>query len=104
MAETSAKSPAGAAHNDTLENEVLVQQFNQGRAWAFERIVEANQAEIATLANRLLGWAGDVEDVVQDVFLSAFVGLKKFRCQSSLKTWLFTITINECRNYRYKQM
>jgi len=30
------------------------------------------------LANRLLGWSGDVEDVVQDVFLSVFVGRKKF--------------------------
>lgn len=30
-----------------------------------------------------------------------FVGLKKFRSKSSLKTWLFTI--NKCRTYRYRR-
>jgi RNA polymerase sigma-70 factor (ECF subfamily) len=74
-----------------------------GRA-AFDRIVDEYSAEIAVLANRLLGWPGEVEDVVQDVLLAAFLGLKKFRCDCSLKTWLFTITVNKCRTYRYKRM
>jgi len=74
-----------------------------GRA-AFDRIVEQYSADIAVLANRLLGWPGDVEDVVQDIFLAVFVGLKKFRGECSLRSWLFTITINKCRTYRYKRM
>jgi len=74
-----------------------------GRA-AFDRIVERYSADIAVLTNRLLGWPNDVEDVVQDIFLAVFVGLKKFRGECSLKSWLFTITINKCRTYRYKQI
>jgi len=99
------------------DDESLVKQFSQGdqaegldrikppfgRA-AFDRIVERYSADIAVLTNRLLGWPGDVEDVVQDIFLAVFVGLKKFRCECSLKSWLFTITINKCRTYRYKRM
>jgi len=85
-------------------DELLVEQFNRGDDSAFDRIVEEYSADIAVLANRLLGWPGDVEDVVQDIFLAAFVGLKKFRCECSLKTWLFTITINKCRSYRHKRM
>ncbi len=102
---------------ESVDDEVLVKQYNQGdqaedldsikppfgRA-AFDRIVEEYSADIAVLANRLLGWPGDVEDVMQDVFLAAFVGLKKFRFECSLKTWLFTITINKCRSYRYRRM
>lgn len=88
----------------TLDDELLVRQFNQGDDSAFDRIVEEHSADIAVLANRLLGWPGEVEDLVQDVFLAAFLGLKKFRCECSLKTWLFTITINKCRSFRYKQM
>ncbi|NIP26388.1 MAG: sigma-70 family RNA polymerase sigma factor [Phycisphaerae bacterium] len=88
----------------TLDDEFLVKKFNQGDDSAFDRIVEEYSADIAVLANRLLGWPGVVEDIVQDVFLAAFLGLKKFRCECSLKTWLFTITINKCRSYRYKQM
>jgi len=86
------------------DDECLVNQFNQGNDSAFDGIVKKYSADVAVLANRLLGWPGDVEDVVQDIFLAAFVGLKKFRGQCSLKTWLFTITINKCRSYRYKQM
>ncbi len=86
------------------DDEVLVGKFNQGDASVFERIVQQYTAEIAVLANRLLGWPGDVEDITQDIFLAAYLGLKKFRCDCSLKTWLFTITTNRCRSYRYKRM
>ncbi len=79
-------------------DELLVEHFNRGDDSAFERIVEEYSADIAVLANRLLGWPGEVEDIVQDVFLAAFACLKKFRCECSLKTWLFTITINKCHN------
>jgi RNA polymerase sigma factor (sigma-70 family) len=86
------------------DDEYLVKQFSQNDESTFERIVEQYSADIAVLANRLLGWPGDVEDVVQDIFLAVFAGLKKFRGECSLKSWLFIITINKCRTYRYKRM
>jgi RNA polymerase sigma-70 factor (ECF subfamily) len=86
------------------DDEYLVKQFSQDNESTFEGIVEQYSADVAVLANRLLGWPGDVEDVVQDIFLAVFVGLKKFRGQCSLKSWLFIITINKCRTYRYKQI
>ena len=88
----------------TIDDERLVEQFKRGDESAFDRIVEQYSSDIAALSNRLLGWSGEVDDVVQDIFLAAFLGLKKFRCECSLKTWLFTITVNKCRSYRYKRM
>jgi len=93
-----------AVMTERTDERVLVERFNGGDDGAFERIVEIHSEGIGVLANRLLCWSGDVEDVVQDVFLAAFVGLKKFRFQCNLKTWLFTITINKCRTHRYKRM
>ena len=87
-----------------IDDELLAERFRRGDESAFERIVEQYSADVVALANRLLGWPGEVEDITQDIFLAAFVGLKKFRCDCSLKTWLFTITINKCRSYRYKRM
>jgi RNA polymerase sigma-70 factor (ECF subfamily) len=89
---------------ESIDDEYIVKQFNRGDESAFDRIVEQYSSDIAALANRLLGWSGEVEDVTQDIFLAAFLGLKKFRCESSIKTWLFTITVNKCRRYRYKRM
>jgi len=89
---------------ETINDEFLVEQFSRNKESAFESIIERYSADVSALANRLLGWPGDVEDVTQEVFLAAFVGLKKFRCDCSLKTWLFTITINKCRSYKYKRL
>jgi len=89
---------------ETINDEHLVEQFSQGKESAFESIVELYSADVAALANRLLGWPSDVEDITQDVYLAAFLCLKKFRCDCSLKTWLFTITINKCRSYKYKRL
>ncbi|MHC4557117.1 MAG: RNA polymerase sigma factor [Planctomycetota bacterium] len=89
---------------EMIDDELLVERFSRGDESAFDRIVENYSADVTALANRLLGWPGEVEDVTQDIFLSAFLGLKKFRCECSLKTWLFTITINKCRSYRYRRM
>ncbi len=92
-----------AAMAEPNDDELLVEQFSRGDDSAFERIVERYSAEVAALANRLLGWPGDVEDLTQDIFLAAFLGLKKFRCDCRLRTWLFTITINKCRSFRRRR-
>ena len=87
---------------EKIDDEHLIEQFRRGDESAFERIVERYSPEVAALANRLLGWPGEVEDVTQEIFLAAFLGLKKFRGECRLKSWLFTITINKCRSYRHR--
>jgi len=82
------------------EEQILVERFGSGEDSAFDRIVERYAAEVAALANRLLGWPQDVDDIVQDVFMAAFTGLRRFRGDCRLRTWLFTITINKCRRHR----
>ena len=89
---------------ETIDDELLVRRFSRGDESAFDRIVERYSSDVGTLANRLLGWPGEVEDVGQEVFLAAYLGLGRFRCECSLKSWLFAITINKCRNHRRKRL
>jgi RNA polymerase sigma factor (sigma-70 family) len=86
------------------EDEALVARFRRGEDSAFDRIIEVHGAEVAALAYRLLGWRQDADDVVQEVFIAAFKGLKRFRGDCSLRTWLFTITISKCRTHRYRRL
>jgi RNA polymerase sigma-70 factor (ECF subfamily) len=87
------------------EDLALVERFRRGDDSAFDRIVERYSAEVAALAHNLLGWPRDVDDIVQEVFVAAFLGLKSFRGDCSLRAWLFTITLNKCRSYhRYRRM
>ena len=52
------------------------------------------------LAFRLLNDQSDASDVVQEVFLKVFRNVGSFRGQSSLKTWMYRITVNEAHNAR----
>jgi RNA polymerase sigma-70 factor (ECF subfamily) len=55
---------------------------------------------VSRLVSRLTGWSEDREDLVQEVFLLALRGAKRFRGESKLSTWLTRITINVCRSYQ----
>jgi RNA polymerase sigma-70 factor, ECF subfamily len=72
----------------------------------FNQIVALHHEQVSRLAHRLLGWRDRdaVDDVVQEVFLVALRRLKSFRGDSSLRTWLMGITINECRSYRRRSV
>lgn len=39
------------------------------------------------------------EDIVQDVFIRYYINLEKFENRSSVKTFLYRITVNECHNH-----
>jgi len=86
------------------EDEILVKRFTGGDRSAFDEIVSRHQVCVAQLVHRLLGWPNDVDDVVQNVFTSAYTGLKRFRGRSTLATWLTRIAINACRTHRRRQL
>jgi len=52
---------------------------------------------VARVAYRILGREGEVEDVVQDVFLKAHRGLASVRDPGAIKAWLATLTVRVAR-------
>lgn len=82
----------------------LLARLSQGDVGAFDVLVTQYQDRVAGLAWRLLGWRHDVEDVVQDVFLTVLQKLPQFRGESRLTTWLYRITVNRCRRERRKRL
>jgi RNA polymerase sigma-70 factor, ECF subfamily len=71
----------------------------QGRVKSFSNIIVKYQDRIYTLVVRSIKNQEDAKDLTQNVFINAFSSLKKFRKQSSLKTWLYRIAINQVKNY-----
>ncbi len=63
-------------------------------------MIELYEQPIYGLAYRLLGNETDACDVVQEVFLKIFRGVNGFREQSSLRTWIYRIAVNEAQNRR----
>lgn len=66
----------------------------------FSAIYQAHSAAVYYLALRLTGQAAVAEDVTHDVFLKAFRARDSFRGDASIRTWLYQITLNHCRNLR----
>jgi RNA polymerase sigma-70 factor (ECF subfamily) len=78
----------------------LVRALREGSERAYETLLLRFQQPVYNLALRLLNDPSDASDVVQEVFLKIFRNVGHFRGQSSLKTWVFRITINEAHNQR----
>jgi RNA polymerase sigma-70 factor (ECF subfamily) len=72
----------------------LVTAAKNGDRSAFDKLVQATYADAYTLAYRLTGNEEDARDVVQDAYLRAYKGIKRFRGDAQFSTWLYRITAN----------
>ena len=72
----------------------LVTAAKAGDRSAFDDLVRATYADTYTLAYRLTGNEEDARDVVQDAYLRAYKGLRRFRGDAQFSTWLYRITAN----------
>jgi RNA polymerase sigma-70 factor, ECF subfamily len=82
------------------EDDELVRRLRAGEEAAYEALLARFQQPVYNLACRLASNPGDASDVVQEVFLKVFRNVGHFRRQSSLKTWIYRITVNEAHNQR----
>jgi RNA polymerase sigma-70 factor (ECF subfamily) len=83
--------------------EVLVRRAQRGDRFAFERLVEAHQRRMYTLAARVLGSPEDAADAVQDALVRAWLALPKFRGDARFSTWLYRIVVNAAHDIRTKR-
>ncbi len=78
----------------------LVESLRDGSERAYEELLIRFQQPVYALALRLLDDPSEACDVVQEVFLKVFRNVSSFRGQSTLKTWIYRITVNEAHNAR----
>jgi RNA polymerase sigma-70 factor (ECF subfamily) len=83
---------------DQLSEIDLVAACLDGRPGAFDVIVQRHRRPVYRLCYRFVANHEDASDLSQDVFLRAYRGLKNFKGQSSLATWLYRIGVNVCLN------
>ncbi len=87
----------GADASSREADQTMVREALSGDP-GFERLVKAHERMVYRVAFRFLNDEPGALDVVQEVFIRVHRSLSKFRGDSALSTWIYTITANLSRN------
>lgn len=94
--------PADAAPDHSkyaeLDDAALVSASVAGHRDAFDVIVQRHRRSVYQVCFRFVSNHEDASDLAQDTFVRAWRGLKNFKGQSALSTWLYRIAVNVCLN------
>jgi RNA polymerase sigma-70 factor (ECF subfamily) len=72
----------------------LVEQARAGRHEAFEELVRRYSNRAYRAAHRIVRDTETAQDVLQEAFLKAYRGLRRFECRSGFYTWFYRIVVN----------
>jgi RNA polymerase sigma-70 factor, ECF subfamily len=80
-----------------------IERSRNGESEAFGQLAERYQRRIFSLVYHLIRRPTDVEDMVQEILVKAFVGIRSYNFQASFGTWLSRVAINHCYDYMRRQ-
>ncbi len=75
-----------------------IKEASEGSMSAFRQIYDKTSGFVYNVALRILNNKEDAQEVTQDVFVNIFKSLNKYQFESSLKTWIYRITVNTSLN------
>ena len=96
------RTRARVDHKNSQEA-ALIRRVQAGDEMAFREIVERYQSKIFSIIYGILRNHNDAEDIAQQVFTKVYFSVGNFDFRSSLLTWVYKITVNECYDYLRKK-
>ena len=89
--------------DNATSDETLIQRLQAHDEIAFAEIVERYQTKVFSIIYGILRNHNDAEDIAQQVFSKTYFAIRSFDSRSSLLTWIYRITVNECYDYLRKR-
>lgn len=87
----------------STDEAALVRRVQNGDEIAFREVVDRYQAKVFSIIHGILRNHNDAEDIAQQVFSKIYFSIGNFDFRSSLLTWIYKITVNECYDYLRKK-
>lgn len=78
-----------------MDEQRVIQRAKTGCHEAFNQIVQTYYRPVVSQCLNIVGDPMEAEDVAQDVFLDAYLGLPGFRGEAKLSSWLYRMTANK---------
>jgi len=82
------------------EEAALVSELQAGSEEAYSYLLAVYQNPVFNLVSHLLANSSDAADVMQEIFIKVFRGIRHFQGSSSLRTWIYRIAVHEAFNHR----
>lgn len=98
-----ASRPRTRLDHRTSEEAALIRRVQAQDELAFREIVDRYQAKVFSIIYGILRNRNDAEDIAQQVFAKIYFSIANFDFRSSLLTWIYKITVNECYDYLRKK-
>jgi len=95
--------PKARVDHRNSDEAALVRRVQAKDEIAFREIVERYQAKVFSIIYGILRNHNDAEDIAQQVFAKIYFSIGNFDFRSSLLTWIYKITVNECYDYLRKK-
>jgi RNA polymerase sigma-70 factor (ECF subfamily) len=80
-------------------DQALVLRVQEGDKQAFDLLIAKYQRRLMRMVSYIVHDRAEAEDVLQEVFIKAYRGLRHFRGESAFFTWLFRIGVNTARSH-----
>jgi RNA polymerase sigma-70 factor (ECF subfamily) len=85
-----------------LTDRELIKKILKGNRALYELLIRRNNPYLYKFG-RSYGFAHqDVEDLMQETYINAFLNLQKYEGRASFKTWLIQIMLSECNHKKEK--
>ncbi|MBF0470978.1 MAG: RNA polymerase sigma factor RpoE [Gammaproteobacteria bacterium] len=78
---------------------LLVRKVQQGDKAAFDLLVRKYQNRVLGVISQYIRHSGDIHDVAQESFISAYRAIGNFRGESAFYSWLYRIAVNTSKNW-----
>ncbi len=83
--------------HDKTDEQIAV-AVQRGDAESFRILMERYEAKMSRYARRFLFQGDDVKDLVQEIFIKAYVNIKSFDADRRFSPWIYRIAHNEFVN------
>ncbi len=86
-----------------LPDEELIASTLAGKTRAYDELIRRHSRKLNAMLIQMLNSEADAYDIAQESFLKAFHSLRYFKGNSSFYTWLYSIALNNARNFLRKR-
>src|SRR5829696_1433644 len=81
---------------DSITDSELIDRIRNGERELFEILIRRNNPYLYKIGISYSYKHEDVEDLMQETFIAAYLNLEKFESRSTFKTWITRIMLNQC--------